>query len=97
MKIENNTNNYIQNIQNAKKQAANKSNNKQVEMPVDRNVEVTISEEAKRLSEVSLNEVRSKRVEDIKAAIQNGTYEINPKEITKGIMREINRQKGIEK
>ena len=97
MKIENSTNKYIQNIQNAKTQVAKKSNNKQVEMPVDRNVEVTISEEAKRLSEVSLSEVRSKRVEDIKAAIQNGTYEINPKEITKGIMREINRQKGIEK
>lgn len=97
MKIESSTNKYIQNIQNTKKQVDKKSNNKQVGMPVDRNVEVTISEEAKRLSEVSLSEVRSKRVEDIKAAIQNGTYEIKPEEITKGIMREIHRQKGIEK
>lgn len=96
MKIENGYNKYLQSIQQTNKQVAAKANNKQTDKPVEKNIEVNISEEAKRLSEVSQSEVRSERVAQIKAAINNGTYDIQPKEITEGIMREIRRQKGSE-
>lgn len=96
MKIENGYNKYLQNVQQTKKQVASKARDEKVDKPVEKNVEVNISEEAKRLSEVSISEARSARVEEIKAAIDNGTYEIKPKEIAEGIMREINRQKGSE-
>lgn len=96
MKIENGYNKYLQSIKQSNKQAAAKASSKQTDKPVEKNIEVNISEEAKRLSEVSQDEARSERVAQIKAAINDGTYEINPKEITEGIMREIRRQKGSE-
>ena len=96
MKIENGYNKYLQSIKQSNKQAAAKASSKQTDTPVEKNIEVNISEEAKRLSEVSQDEARSERVAQIKAAINDRTYEINPKEITEGIMREIRRQKGSE-
>lgn len=96
MKIDNGYNKYLQNIQQTKKQVAAKANKQAAEPLKEKNVEVNISEEAKRLSEVSQSEARAARVEEIKTAIENGTYEIKPKEIAEGIMREIRRQKGSE-
>lgn len=96
MKIENGYNQYLQNIKQTQKQSVNKKNTPMTEKPVEKNVEVNISEEAKRLSEISQKEARSERVAQIKAAVNNGTYQINTKEIAEGIMREIGRQKGID-
>lgn len=96
MKIENNYNKYLQNIQQAKKQVASKKAEQNTDSKQEKNVEINISEEAKKLSEVTQQEVYSKRVQEIKAAIKNGTYEVKPKEISESIMREIKAQKGSE-
>lgn len=96
MKIENNYNKYLQNIQQAKKQVASKKAEQNTDSKQEKNVEINISEEAKKLSEITQQEVYSKRVQEIKAAIKNGTYEVKPKEISESIMREIKAQKGSE-
>lgn len=96
MKIENGYNKYLQNIQQIKKQAVSNQKANASEKPAEKNVEVNISKEAKRLSEVSQQAARSERIEQIKAAVNNGTYEIDTEKIAEGIMREIGRQKGIE-
>lgn len=64
--------------------------------PSRKSVEINFSEEAKKLSEISEKDSHIQRVEDIKRAIQNNTYEIDPKGITKGIVDAIKHQKGIE-
>ncbi|HZK22755.1 MAG TPA: flagellar biosynthesis anti-sigma factor FlgM [Atopostipes sp.] len=96
MKIENGYNKYLQNIQQSKKATVSKQAVNGSEKPAEKNVEVNISKEAKRLSEVSQQAARSERIEQIKAAVNNGTYEIDTEKIAEGIMREIGRQKGIE-
>lgn len=96
MKIENSYNKYLQNIQQTKKHATSKKENQNIEQKQEKNVEISISEEAKKLSEVTQQEVFSERVQEIKMAIKNGTYEVKPKEISESIMREIKAQKGSE-
>jgi|SRR5699024_6799662 len=96
MKIENNYNKYLQNINQAKKQSASKSPNQVPHFKRDQSIEIEISEEAKKLSEVTQKEAYSQRVQKIKAAIQDGSYEIKPKEISESILREIRVQKGSE-
>ena len=96
MKIENGYNKYLQNVQQNNQKSVSRKENKQVESKVDKNVEVNISDEAKKLSEVSQQEIYSERVQDIKAAIKNGTYEVKPKEISESIMRIIQAQEGNE-
>lgn len=96
MKIENAYNKYLQNIQQTKQQATTKKENQSIEQKLERNVEISISEEAKKLSKVTQQEVYSERVQEIKMAIKNGTYEVKPKEISESIMRTIKAQKGSE-
>lgn len=94
MKINNSYNKYLQSVQQAKKHVKTQSSQANVKRTAKKNVEVNISQEAKRLSEASSAEAHSVRIEEIKAAIQDGTYEIKPQETAEGIMREIDRQKG---
>lgn len=94
MKIENGYNKFLQSIQHSQKQQPSKKVQQQAETTREEKVQVTISEEAKRLSETSQKSEHSQRVEDIKAAIQNNTYEVSPEEISKGLMRSIQQQKG---
>lgn len=96
MKIENSYNKYLQNIKQTKKQNNSKIDDQASHIKQNKNIEISISEEAKKLSEVSQKEVYSERVQKIKAAIQDGSYEIKTKEISEGIMREIKAQKGSE-
>lgn len=82
------------------KQTQNKKGTRKTEEKLERvkakSVEVNISDEAKKLSEASQNKAHIERVEDIKAAIQNDTYEVNPKEIADGMLRAIANQKGTD-
>lgn len=97
MKIENNYNKYLQSIkQTNNNRTASKTDKQAIEPKQEKHVEITISEEAKKLSEVTQQEVYSERVQEVKLAIQNGTFEVKPKEISESIMREINAQKGSE-
>lgn len=96
LKIENGYNKYLQNIKQTQKQSTSKMTDQAFHSKQDKNIEISISEEAKKLSEVSQKELYSERVQKIKAAIQNGSYEIKPKEISESIMREIKAQKGSE-
>lgn len=97
MKIDNNYNKYLQNIKQTNNKVDSNKEKQTVAQKPEKNVEITISEEAKKLSEITQQEVYSERVQEIKLAIQNGNYEIKPKEISESIMREIQVQKGSEK
>lgn len=96
MKIGNNYHKYLQTINQTQKHInANKAEETK-HVKKDKAVEVNISEEAKKLSELSSQEAHAKRIEEIKSAIQKGTYEVNPREIAKGIIDTIAGQKGTE-
>lgn len=97
MKINNNQyNKFIQSLQQTKTKAASTNKEAKTNGPSRKSVEINFSDEAKKLSEISEKETHSQRVEDIKSAIQNNTYEVDTVGITKGIVEAIKHQKGIE-
>jgi len=50
-------------------------------------VKVEISEEAKRLAETTIASAPSAKAQEIKAAIQNGTYKVSAENIAAGMMK----------
>lgn len=98
MKINNNNNNYQNYLNALKKTQTHKKaqNTKKNEQPqaVENRDQINISADAKKLAEISQKEQREARVEEIKAAVQNGSYEVKPKEITSSLINTINQQKG---
>lgn len=97
MKINNNQyNKFIQSLQQTKAKAVSTKKETVTSGPSRKSVEINFSEEAKKLSEISEKDTHSQRVEDIKNAIQNNTYEIDTAGITKGIVDALKQQKGIE-
>lgn len=96
MKIENNYNKFLQSIKNTQNNKGTRKTEEKLDQVKAKSVEVNISDEAKKLSEASLKETQTERVEEIKAAIQNDTYEVNPEVIADGMLREISNQKGTD-
>lgn len=96
MKIENNYNRVLQSIKQAQNQKGTSKAEEKLEQVKAKAVEVSISDEAKKLSEASLKESQTNRVEEIKAAIQNDSYEVNPETIAEGMIRTIGHQKGTD-
>lgn len=96
MKINNNYNKMIQSLQQTRTKVAAQKEETKASIPSRKSVEINFSEEAKKLSEISEKKSHAQKVEDIKQAIQNNAYEIDPKGITKGIVDAIKYQKGIE-
>lgn len=96
MKINNNYTNFLQSL----KQTQNKISAKKEETKTNgtnkKSVEINFSEEAKRLSKISENEGHTQKVEEIKNAIQNKTYEVDPKAIANSMIDTIKNQRGIE-
>lgn len=93
MKIENNYNKYLQAIQQTKKQDIEKKSAKEPEILEEKNIEVNISEEARKLAETSQKENRQARIEQIKNEIQKDEYQVDTQKITKGILEEIDQQR----
>lgn len=100
MKINNNNyQNYLKAIQQTKqhKPANNtKAGNKDQNSKANNKDQVNISADAKRLAEISKQEQRDAKVEGIKTAIQDGTYEVKPKEIANALIDTMRAQKGEE-
>ncbi len=97
MKINNNYNRFLQSVQNTQKQLVTKKEENKVQGTNRKAVEISFSEEAKKLSEISHNAAHAQRVDDIKNAIQDGSYEVDPKEITNSILQTIKNQRGSAK
>jgi len=68
-----------------------KLNKEQVENVAKEDVRVSFKEEIKKYKEIikKLPDVREKRVEEIKNAINQGTYKIDAKKVAKGILEDI--------
>lgn len=92
MKIGNGYNSYLNAIQ---KDQSHKQTAK-VEAPKTRAneaaVKVEISEEAKRLAETTIADAPSAKAQEIKAAIQNGTYKVGSGKIAESMMKTIEEQ-----
>ena len=98
MKINNNSNNYnkfLNTINQAKKAQSGLSKKAEEQAPKALNQDqVDISIDAKRLAEMAAQQQRAARVDEIKAQVQNGTYEVKPKEIAEALSRTIQPNKG---
>lgn len=97
MKINNNNyNNILKTLQKTKQKFTTRNGENKLEVSNKKSVEITFSEEAKKLSEISESKAHTERVEEIKNAIANNTYVVEPEAIAKGILDTIKGQKGIE-
>ncbi|WP_027108658.1 flagellar biosynthesis anti-sigma factor FlgM [Lacticigenium naphthae] len=100
MKIENGYGKYIQSVNKNKavqthKETTNTSNatNQPKQSKEDSSVEVSISNEAKRLSE-SQDTFKTERLESIKKAVLEGSYPISVDKISDSMLQVIAEQKG---
>lgn len=92
MKIGNGYNSYLKAIQ---KDLPHKQTTKAEAPKTPANeaaVKVEISEEAKRLAETTIANAPSARAQEIKAAIQNGTYKIDSGKIAASMLKTIEEQ-----
>lgn len=96
MKINNNYTNFLRSLQKTQSKLNTKTEETKVNGTAKKSVEINFSEEAKKLSELSKNEAHTERVDQIKKAIAEDSYEIEPEAIAKGILDTIKGQKGIE-
>lgn len=96
MKINNNYTNFLRSLKQTKNQVASNKEEKKTNGTSKKSVEINFSEEAKRLSEISENEGHTQKIEEIKSAIKNNTYEVDPKVIAKSMIDTIKDQRGIE-
>lgn len=98
MKINNSSNNYQKYLNSIKQTQQNKTTqHKKMDEQAPKALnqdKVDISVDAKRLAEMAAEEQRAARVEEIKAQVQNGTYEVKPKEIADALSRTIQTYKG---
>lgn len=92
MKIGNGYNSYLRAIQ---KDTSHKETIKAESLKPRANeaaVKVEISEEAKRLAEKTTDSAPSARAQEIKAAIQNGTYKVSAEKIAANMMKAMEEQ-----
>jgi flagellar biosynthesis anti-sigma factor FlgM len=92
MKIGNGYNSYIKAIQ---KDTSHKETVQAEPLKPKANeaaVKVEISEEAKRLAEKAIDSAPSAKAQEIKSAIQNGTYKVSAEKIAVNMMKAIEEQ-----
>lgn len=88
---------YYLNAVKQNKQATVQSNSKAVESTTKKEyISVDISDEARKLSEASMQAAPSERAAAIKAAIKSGTYEVSVEKIAEGLMEAMAGQKKVE-
>lgn len=88
---------YYLNAVKQNKQATVQSNSKAVESTTKKEyISVDISDEARKLSEASMQAAPSERAAVIKAAIKSGTYEVSVEKIAEGLMEAMAGQKKVE-
>ncbi|MGO4995202.1 flagellar biosynthesis anti-sigma factor FlgM [Jeotgalibaca porci] len=88
---------YYLNAVKQNKQATVQSNSKAVESTTKKEyISVDISDEARKLSEASMQAAPSERAAVIKAAIKAGTYEVSVEKIAEGLMEAMAGQKKVE-
>lgn len=96
MKITNGQNHYL-NALKQNKQAAVQPQAKSVEnSPKKSHVSVEISDEARKLSEASMQTAPSEKAAAIKAAIKAGTYQVSTEKIASGLLDAMAAQKKVE-
>lgn len=95
MKIGNGYNQYINNLRYNKELKENKVMNKIEETSTvkEEAVTVDISEAARQAASSSRSTAFSARVEEIKKAVMEGTYEVSPEKIAEGMVSEMNKQR----
>lgn len=98
MKINNNYAKFLQSLKKTENKNKNIKENTEQETKKTskKSVEINFSKEARELSKLSEKDTHSKRIDSIKAAIENNQYEIDSKEIARGITQAIKNQKGTE-
>lgn len=96
MKINNNYTNFLRSLKQTQSKVTARKEEKKINGTSKKSVEISFSEEAKRLSKISENEGHTQKVEEIKSAIQNKTYEVDPEAITNSMINTIKNQRGIE-
>lgn len=96
MKITNGQQHYL-NALKQNKQATVQAQAKPVEKnPQKSHVSVDISDEARKLSETSMQAAPSEKAAAIKAAIKAGTYQVSSEKIASGLMDAMAAQKKVE-
>ncbi|SFH51638.1 flagellar biosynthesis anti-sigma factor FlgM [Pisciglobus halotolerans] len=95
MKIGNGYNQYINNLRYNKELKENKVMNKIEETSTvkEEAVTVDISEAARQAASSTSSTAFSARVEEIKKAVMEGTYEVSPEKIAEGMVSEMNKQR----
>lgn len=98
MKINNGYNQYVNNNLRYNKEAVqNKVIKSQPKTVNDEAVKIDISDAAKQVAEANNNVAFSEKVQTIKQAVLNGTYEVSPEKIADNMIDEISQQReGIE-
>ncbi|HJB24868.1 MAG TPA: flagellar biosynthesis anti-sigma factor FlgM [Candidatus Jeotgalibaca pullicola] len=93
MKITNGHQHYLRNVRNtqnlsaeSQKQSIKKTSNQEY-------VSVEISDEAKKLSEAKMSIASTEKIEAIKKAIQDGSYQVSTEKIANGIVDTMAAQK----
>lgn len=95
MKIGNGYNQYINNLRYNKELKENKETRKAAQPSTvkEEAVKVEISEAARQAANVKSSPVFSVRVEEIKKAVMEGTYEVSPEKIAEGMISEMDKQR----
>lgn len=92
MKIENGYSKHLETIRQTTQQSGRQTRSAEETSEREPGVSVNISEEAKALLEAEESE-HAARVEEIKAQLEEGSYEVNPDAISNGLLSTIQAQK----
>lgn len=97
MKINNGYNQYVNNSLRYNKETTENKNIKPQSTVSEEAVKVEISDAAKQVAKANNNAAFSERVQAIKQAVLNGTYEVSPEKIADKMVDEMSQQReGIE-
>lgn len=97
MKINNGYNQYVNNSLRYNKETTENKTIKPQATVSEEAVKVEISDAAKQVAEANNNAAFSERVQAIKQAVLNGTYEVSPEKIADKMVDEMSQQReGIE-
>lgn len=97
MKINNGYNQYVNNSLRYNKETTENKNIKSQATVSEEAVKVEISDAAKQVAKANNNIVFSERVQAIKQAVLNGTYEVSPEKIADKMVADMSQQReGIE-
>ncbi|WP_313468936.1 flagellar biosynthesis anti-sigma factor FlgM [Carnobacterium sp.] len=94
MKIGNGYNNYLNAVRQNQSNAQNKElSNKPGKTEKEESVQVNISDAAKQLAKTNNTELPSAKVEAIKKAVLDGTYEVSPEKISSSMLEAMKNQR----